>query len=77
MTDELGLHVTPREFLAKLPRKTEADHALDRERLLNSQRSQFSDEEQRTRQALRTQALEDSRKRLAGWQTRNSDPKPR
>ena len=70
MTDELGLHVTPREFLAKLPRKTEADHALDRERLLNSQRSQFSDEEQRTRQALRTQALEDSRKRLAGWQAR-------
>ena len=67
MTDELGLHSTPREFLAKLPRKTEADHVLDRELILGSSAKQFSDEEQRTRQAFQTQALQASRKRLAKW----------
>ena len=64
MTDELGLHSTPREFLAKLPRKTEADHVLDRELILGSSAKQFSDEEQRTREAFQAQALQASRKRL-------------
>ena len=68
MTDELGLHSTPREFLAKLPCKTEADHVLDRELILGSSAKQFSDEEQRTRQAFQTQALQASRKRLDEWQ---------
>jgi|TARA_B100000809_G_scaffold94126_1_gene92751 hypothetical protein len=68
VTDELGLHSTPREFLAKLPRKTEADHVLDRELILGSSAKQFSDEEQRTRQAFQTQALQASRKRLDEWQ---------
>ena len=68
MTDELGLHSTPHEFLAKLPRKTDADHALDRELLLNQSSGQFSEEEQRTREVLRTQALQASRKRLDEWQ---------
>ena len=68
MTDELGLNSTPHEFLAKLPRKTEADHVLDRELILGSSAKQFSDEEQRTRQAFQTQALQASRKRLDEWQ---------
>jgi len=67
MTEDLGLHSTPREFLDKLPRKTEADHARDRELLLEQSSGQFSEEEQRTREALRLQALQDSRKRLAEW----------
>jgi hypothetical protein len=41
---------------------------LDRELILGSSAKQFSDEEQRTRQAFQTQALQASRKRLDEWQ---------